>query len=646
LLRFAVAALLLLLVAVAYLPVIGNSWINYDDDVYVTSNAMVLRGLSADGVRWAFTTTHGGNWHPLTWLSHMLDRQLFGRAPMGPHLVNVALHGANAVLMFWFLSGPGLSRRQDSEKGMLLFGLSELPPEQRSENSSMSPSSKGDLTGVARVWGAALAVVLFALHPLRVEAVAWTAERKELLAAGFAWLAILFYADYMQRGSAARSIVYVASVLCLALGLLAKPMLVTLPVLLCVLDYWPLERGVSAARNASIAPRRRLAQWIDKLPCLLVAVASAGATLYAQSQFGNTQLLEPVSFPLRLANAAVAAVTYLRQSIWPAGLTCFYPYPQAWLSSGAGVLAAFAAAALLASITVVCLLLRARFRWLLAGWLWYLVALVPVIGIVQVGRQSHADRYTYLPAIGLSWIVAWSLVLLVRRAAAITRAIAVATAIVVVAWLALLTAQQTTYWRDDLTLWTHALAVTRDNEIANQNLGVTFLRAGRVDDAIPYLEESLRLRPGAAETHRNLGLAYEALAYREQSVRPTAEAADRFAKAEHHFATAARLRPDWPLALQSLTLFYLTVPDARFDRPREAVRLAEELVRITGGQGLIELASAYAAVGDRAAAVASLDRYRKMLLQGNPQADTRAVDKMRRHYLEGGTMRSRRFDAP
>lgn len=614
-LRIALTVLLLLLVAVAYLPVVGNGWINYDDDVYITANPMVQGGLSADGLRWALTTTHGGNWHPLTWLSHMLDWQLFGGAPLGPHLVNVGLHAANAVLMFWFLGGQGRNRRAD-----------EAPGATARLSSSVVDDSRGELQGSARVWAAALAAALFALHPLRVEAVAWAAERKELLSALFGWLAILLYAGYTRQPGRARFAWYFASLLCLALGLLAKPMLVTLPLLLCVLDDWPGRRRV---------------QLVDKLPYLLVAVASAGATLFAQTGFGNTQLLEPVSLPIRLANGAIAAVTYLRQTVWPTNLTCFHPYPRAWLATTTGVMAAIAAAALLMTITAGCLLLRSRFRWLLAGWLWYAVALAPVIGIVQVGRQSHADRYTYWPAIGLSWIVAWGVVISVRGAPAMTRAMAASLAVVVVGWLAFLSAQQTTYWRDDRTLWTHALAVTTNNEIAHQNLGAVYLRANRIDEAIPHLEESVRLRPGAAETHRNLGLAYETLAYHDQAVGRAGEAADRFAKAELHFAEAVRLRPDWPLALQSLSWFYVSVPDKRFDRPQDAVRLAEELVRITGGDCLLELAAAHAAAGNRDAALAAIDRYQAQLLQANPYANTIALGDMRRHFAAGGTVRNR-----
>ncbi len=614
-LRIALTALLLLLVAVAFLPVVGNGWINYDDDVYITANPLVQRGLSADGLRWALTTTHGGNWHPLTWLSHMLDCQLFGTAPLGPHLVNVGLHAANAALMFWFLSGQGRNRRGDGASSATA-ALSRNAVE----------DTRTELLGPARMWAAALAAALFALHPLRVEAVAWAAERKELLSAFFGWLTILLYACYTRQPGRARFAWYFASLLCLALGLLAKPMLVTLPALLCVLDAWPGQRRI---------------QFVDKSPYLLVAVASAGATLVAQANFGNTQLLEPVSLPIRLANGAITAVTYLRQTVWPADLTCFYPYPRAWLETTAGMLTALAAAALLAAITVGCVLLRSRFRWLLAGWLWYAVALAPVIGIVQVGRQSHADRYTYWPAIGLSWIVAWGVVISVRGAPALMRAMAASLAVVVVGWLAFLSAQQTTYWRDDRTLWTHALAVTTDNEIAHQNLGAVYLRANRVDEAIPHLEESVRLRPSAAETHRNLGLAYEAVAYHDQAVGRAAEAADRFAKAERHFAEAARLRPDWPLALQSLSWFYVSVPDERFDRPQDAVRLAEELVRITGGQGLIELAAAHAAAGNRDAALAAIDRYQAKLLQANPYANTIALGDMRRHFAAGGTLRNR-----
>ncbi|MBX9788786.1 MAG: tetratricopeptide repeat protein [Pirellulales bacterium] len=616
-LRTALSALLVIVVAVAYLPVVGNGWVNYDDDVYVTANPEVLRGLSLNEVSWAFTTTHGGNWHPLTWLSHMLDCQWFGAAPLGPHLVNVTLHAANAVLIFWFLSGQGQYRRVDATSGATA-GLS----------SSVVADTRGDLLGSARVWAAALAAALYALHPLRVEAVAWTAERKELLAAFFAWLAILAYAAYTWRSGAARWACYGASLIALALGLLAKPMLVTMPLLLVVLDYWPLCRRVKV---------------VEKLPYLIVALGSAGATVWAQSRFGNTQLLEPTSLSVRAANAAVTTITYLRQTFWPSALTCFYPYPREWLASTGGLVAALAAAFLLLAITATCLLCRERFRWLLAGWLWYLIALVPVIGLVQVGRQAHADRYTYLPAIGVSWIVAWLFVLVVRLAAAATRAIAVATAVVVLAWLALLTAQQTTYWRDDLSLWNHALTVTRDNEIANQNLGATYLRAGKVDEALPYLEESLRLRPNAAETHRNLGLACEAIAQRSHESGQATEAIEHFARAEHHYLESARLRPDWPLPLLNLATLYLKVATGRMYQPSEVARLAQRAYEIASaadrnGQiaALLLLASAEAAQGHRDAAAAAIDRCRAVLLEADPAADTSEFDQLRRHYLTGG----------
>ncbi|MGD9647590.1 MAG: tetratricopeptide repeat protein [Pirellulales bacterium] len=612
-LRFAVAVLLVLLVGAAYLPVIGNGWINYDDDVYVTSNAMVLRGLSTDGVRWAFTTTHGGNWHPVTWLSHMLDAQMFGASPLGPHLVNVGMHAANAVLMFWFLSRWSWHRRAEP--------IASAPA------GSDGESVIGDVTGKARVWAAALAAALFALHPLRVEAVAWGAERKELLASCFAWLTILLYAGYARRTGGSRYALYAASLVCLALGLLAKPILVTIPVLLCLLDYWPLGRRVGI---------------VDKLPPMLLALASAGATIFAQARFGNTRLLEAVPWPLRLANGAIACVTYLRQMLWPTGLAPFYPYPRAWLESTAGVLAAIAAASLLVAITAACMMCRRRYRWLLAGWMWYLVALVPVIGLVQVGRQSHADRYTYFPSIGLAWLAAWSFVLLVEHRAALTRAMAVATSIVVVAWLALLSALQTTYWRDDLTFWKHALAVTRDNEIANQNLGVTYLRANKVDEALPYLEESLRLRP-AAETHRNLGLAYESLGQRNHEAGRDAEAARQFAQAEDHFQQSAQLRPDWALPVLNLARLYLDVAAGRLYRPGDAARRAQQAQEIAApidanGQitALLLLASAQAAQGQSEAAAATIDRCRAVLAKANPDADLSELDRLRQHYLSGG----------
>jgi protein O-mannosyl-transferase len=439
---------------VLYFPALDNAFVNYDDPAYVTANAHVLQGLSWNNIAWACTATIEANWHPLSWISHMADVQVFGTNPRGHHAVSVVLHGFNVVLLFLVL-----------------------------ERATGSVSRS------------AIAAALFAVHPVNVECVAWVAERKSLLSMFFLLLTIAAYGWYSSRRSLAR---FVAVIMLFALGLAAKPMIVTLPLLLLLWDYWPLRRSAAASdgKNPTLF---QLA--VEKLPLFGLSAASSWITLYAQhagGALGNTELL-----PLgqRVANALYSYCAYLGKGIWPTGLAVFYPHPEGSLA----LWKVLAAALLLVAITTLTWLYRERRPYLLAGWLWYLLAMVPMIGAVQVGRQAMADRYAYLPFIGLFVIAVWGCTDLLARsmlskfaAGAITAAL-----LLVYASMAFL---QINYWHSSVTLFSHALAVTSPNGIAEDNLGAALMEMGRPDLAQPHFEAAAAFIPQLSAAHYNLGV--------------------------------------------------------------------------------------------------------------------------------------------
>jgi tetratricopeptide (TPR) repeat protein len=429
-----------------YVPVFQNELVDYDDDYYISQNPNLKLGLSADGLKWAFTESYGANWYPLTWISLMLDYEIFGISARAFHAVNLALHAASAVLLFYvFLRMTGA------------LGAS------------------------------AFIASVFALHPTHVESVAWAAERKDVLSALFWMLTLLSYARYAER-PAPRRLALVA--LFLTLGLLSKPMVVTLPFVLLLLDVWPLDRlgKTSFARLA-----------LEKVPLFALVIAASAVTFFAQRAEGAVQPLQTYSFGVRLSNALVAYVAYIGKAFWPTRLSPYYPHPGDSLPSWQ-VGAAFA---LLAGATLLALALARRnkhLRFLPVGWLWYLGTLVPVIGLVQVGQQAMADRYTYLPYIGLSIVVAFGLAEIVKRGPVLA---ALATASLLA--LAAGASAQVRVWRDSVTLFEHALRVTERNALAHINLGIAYLNRGRLDDAERELEKAIEVHPGAAEAHAGLG---------------------------------------------------------------------------------------------------------------------------------------------
>jgi Flp pilus assembly protein TadD len=461
--RALLAAGIALLTAVAFLPALRNGFILYDDTAYITGNPHVAGGLTGAGLRWALTATEASNWHPLTWAAHMLDVTLFGLDPAGHHLTSVALHAATGALLFLLLAA---------------------------------------LTG--DTLPSALIAALFAVHPLRVESVAWASEKKDLLAGLFWVLTTAAYVRHARRPGPGRLV----PVLCLfALGLAAKPMLVSLPLVLLLLDWWPLGRlpprlAAGPAAPGRSSPSRLLA---EKLPLLALAAAAAAVTWQAQRGAGAVKELGLIPFWPRALNAALSTVRYLQLTLWPSGLSPLYPHPGPNLS----LAAALASAAFVVAATLVALRRRALQPWLLAGWLWYLAALAPVVGIVQVGWQGMADRYTYLPLVGPVLALVWEAGVR-TRGAALRRARGVAAALVVAA-LATLTWRQAAVWHDSVSVFSAAAAATRDNLLAELLLGRALRLAGRPAEATAHLREALRINPRHPEVLDELGVTALAL---------------------------------------------------------------------------------------------------------------------------------------
>jgi tetratricopeptide (TPR) repeat protein len=562
--RWRAAAVCLVLAAITFAvfgQTLTHGFIDYDDSEYVYDNPVLDRGMTIGGIVWAFTHVHSANWHPLTWLSHMLDCQLYGLHPAGHHLTNVLLHTATVIALFLVL-------RQ--------------------------------MTGT--LWRSAFVAAVFAIHPLRVESVAWVAERKDVLSGLFFMLTIGAYVRYARRPWS--PVRYGLVVLLFAMGLMCKPMLVTLPVVLLLLDYWPLQR---------VEPRKLSGRVLEKLPLLALSAASCGATLLAQNK--AIQSTESYSLPLRFGNALVACMVYLVQMIWPAGLAAFYPRPL----NGASAWELGLAGTLLAGLSAVALGRRGKQSWLLVGWLWYLVMLLPVLGLIQVGGQSHADRYTYLPQIGiymaLTWLGAeWGAKLHVGHMAIGGLMAGVLAVLMVCAW------QQTAYWKDNETLWTHSLACTTDNYVAQYGLGDALFQKGRVDEAITHYQAALQISPAFAQACNNLGVALgrkarveEAIACYQKALKIKPDYAEarnnlgsalfrqgRTDEAISQFQKALKIKPDYAQARNNLAWLLATCPQASLRNGNKAVELARQANALTGGENpgfLDTLAAAYAEAG-------------------------------------------------
>jgi tetratricopeptide (TPR) repeat protein len=467
------------LVFAAFQPALDNGFVGYDDPDYVTSNLTVQQGLQWAGVKWAFTSTEAANWHPLTWLSHMLDVQLFGLNPAGHHLTSILLHTLSTVLLFLTLR---------------------------------------TMTGAT--WRSLVVAALFGLHPLRAESIVWVAERKDALSTVFWFLTLLAYAGYAQAMAASSRKVktyYALTLLCFACGLMAKPMLVTLPFALLLLDFWPLKRLQQKTFTALI---------LEKVPLFLLSLASCVVTFFVQRTAGAVN--EYTSLGYRLSNAVIALIRYLGKIFWPTDLAFFYPHPDKWpalLVAGAVVL--------LVVISVLAVRLRQRHPALLVGWCWFLGTLVPVIGLVQVGQQSIADRYTYIPSVGILIALTWGIRALATRVPQSRAPLGVAAGVAALCGL-VLSREQTRVWSNTESLCRHAIAVVPGNYLAHDMLGAALEKRGANTEAMREHLLALEIKPDYADAYNNLAVALQ-----HQG---------KLAKAVEHYQRALQLRPRYPEA--------------------------------------------------------------------------------------------------
>jgi tetratricopeptide (TPR) repeat protein len=467
---------------------LAHDFVNFDDHLYVYENPLIIRGLSADGITSAFTHTHARNWHPLTTVSHMLDCQLYGLNAGGHHFTNVILHTISVLLLFLVLK---------------------------------------QMTGALSQ--SAFVAALFAIHPLHVESVAWIAERKDVLSGLFFMLTLGAYAWYARAPSPRR---YLLVVLLVGFGLMAKPMLVTLPFVLLLLDYWPLDR-IGGQRSEIGSRLRKLIT--EKIPLFVLSAFSCIATLFAQRQ--GPGAIDQLPFLWRLNNTFASYVTYIWQMLWPARLAVFYPYPD----NRVPIVEVILAISFLVSVTLLVIYLRRTKPYLVTGWFWYLGMIVPVIGLVQVGEQAHADRYTYLPQIGLYITIAWTAGdLLLESTKRVHRALAGAVAAIAIVSLGVRAFGQASYWKNSETLWNHTLAVTGENDVAHNNMGFLFLRRGQLDEAISHFQAALNIRSRNSETHYNLGAALI-----QSNLGNALARKQLWDEAIDHLQQAVRLRPDY-----------------------------------------------------------------------------------------------------
>jgi tetratricopeptide (TPR) repeat protein len=498
-----VSIFLAVIIWIALGQAVRHEFVGYDDYDYVVENPKVTNGLTLDGIQWALTHVHAFNWHPLTTISHMLDCQLFGLQPWGHHLTNILLHAVAAILLFLALR---------------------------------------ELTG--SLWPSLLVAAVFAVHPLRVESVAWVSERKDVLSGVFFMLILWAYARY-ARGYGARSFRYIAVVVLFALGLMCKPTLVTVPFVLLLLDYWPLRRGEPPSSLGRGIARNTWPQLIvEKLPLFVLSAASCVATLLAQNPALDFDASLKPPLGERVGNALISYVAYVGQMIWPARLAVLYPYPEGNLKVPQVILALL----LLLTISVAFFLWRKKYPFLLIGWLWYLGMLVPMIGIIQVGSQVRADRYTYLPQIGLYLLVVWSATELFHRWRR-TRNILVITAVLIIIALTTRSYLQISYWRDTETLWKHTIASTSNNYIAHNNLADTLSQSGRFAEAIAECQKALKIKPDFAAAHNNLGVA---LLQNKQSADGARGQDGAVDEAIEHYRKALQIKPDFTQAHSNL----------------------------------------------------------------------------------------------
>jgi len=590
------------LVAAVFLQTGHFNFVNYDDGGYVFENANIRAGLTWRGVAWAFTHVHSQNWHPLTSISHMIDCQFFGLNAGAHHLVNVGLHAAAALLLFTFLW--------------------------QSTNA---------------LWASAISTAIFAIHPLRVESVAWISERKDVLSGLFFMLTLLAYLRYV-RGQTWQRMAVVA--VCFAFGLTSKPMLVTTPIILLLLDYWPFARFKKQGLWKLI---------LEKTPLVILSVGSCAATLIAQQvAIGSTESLPLAS---RIDNALVTYVNYLRQMFWPVDLVPFYIHPE-WRLATWEIIGAII---LLAGITVAMFLLRRKLPFLLVGWLWYIVMLLPVIGIIQVGLQARADRYTYLPQIGIIIAVVWAILNLSSLWRARTVAL-VPASLAVVGSLSFLSYRQATHWHDTESLWSYTLSLSQENDVALTGLAMIEVGRGQIDDAIIHFRHALGLRDGNAAAHYGLGLALsqqrktdEAIEHWQKSLelqpdnlnaRNNLGAAlagiGRTPEAIEQWQQALAFDPDNGNAANNLAWVFATSPDAILRDGAKAVAYAKRATKVPGGDNPLvyrTLAAAYAENRQFGEAISAAEHARQLAQAAGNSALVSELDRCIELFRQQRTLR-------
>jgi hypothetical protein len=484
------------MVLAVFAQVRSHEFINYDDNDYVTENNAVRTGLSWQNVQWAFTSTVSNHWHPLTWLSHMLDCQLFGTDAGWHHLTNLFFHIINTLILFLVLK--------------------------RMTNA---------------IWQSAFVAALFALHPLHVESVAWVSERKDVLSTFFWMLTMWAYVSYAKKPNAVK---YLSAIVFFALGLMSKSMLVTLPLILLLLDYWPLERF--GKRTVFYLIR-------EKIPFFILSAASAVITIVIMNRAGHVADVGALTPKYRIANVLVSYGMYILKMFWPSGLSPFYPHPGTTLALWKA--AAGGAVLLVLSIAVFCF---ARRRYLLTGWLWFLITLLPVIGLLQVGSQAMADRYTYIPLIGLFIMVSFGGAELLGKLRYGIRISAISAAVIIFA-LMVCTYRQVGFWRNSITLFEHAAQVTQNNYLAYNNLSNALGQKGDYDAAIKNGLESLRIRPNYDRPCYNLAMAYYCKGDTEKAIyywTGALEINPKYPEANYALATAFLKKNETALAIKHL----------------------------------------------------------------------------------------------
>jgi len=592
-----------------FAPVLDAPFIRLDDYGYVVDNTHIHGGLTPEALVWAWTTFEKANWHPLTWWSHMLDYGVYGDDAGGHHLTNLILHVLNALVLF------GVLRK---------------------------------LSGAR--WRSALVAALFAVHPLHVESVAWVSERKDVLSTLFGLLAIGAYVAWTREGGARR---YLTTTLLFAASLASKPMLVTLPFIFLLLDYWPLNR-ITDLRDTGVLWRRIR----EKIPFALLSVVSSVLTIAAQRSGGALSDVANLPLAMRTANAAISYWRYIGKALWPQELSIFYTYPS--LEGGSGWSMGQSLSAVVGLVAVTVIVVRSRGRWAATGWLWFLGMLIPVIGLVQVGRQAMADRYTYLPLVGLFVVLAWAGAALCERfgQARWLRAVLATVAVLAIVSCAMGARRQVGYWKDSITLFEHALSVAPDATTVHNNLGIELILAREWDRAEHHLERARDGAPESPEAYFNLGRLFVGRGRSEEAVKNLARAveiepgraasqfhlglalrqAGRSAEAVGPFRAAAQLDPTWVAALNQAAWLLATCSDATVREPGVALELAQRAVQLTQSQDpntLDSLAAAWAASGQFDRAIETASQAARLATEQGNQRKAETMQRRLQAYRQG-----------